>query len=225
MRKWTSYEDNYIKDHYENEQWADIASALNRSIDSVKGHAKKLGVKRTEYGVFFTPEEDNWLRENVPNYRYCDLVILFQKQFGRKVTEYSLRSRACQRLGIQSGRRGFKKNMITHNVKPIGYEMTTKHGGYTYVKVNNTGVKSKDFVAKHRLVYEQTHGEIPKGHIVIFLDGDKQNFESDNLYAVNRWVHRMMCQDGYFTELGSKELTLAAIARYELLYALKQMEK
>lgn len=222
--KYTIEEDNYILTHYKDEQWQTIADALGRSIDSVKARAKNhLHIQRKEYGTFFTPEEDAWLIEHYMDCKYTELAKRFSEQFNRPCTQFMLRSRAVKRLHLNTGRQGFKKGQVVHNIKPIGYEMTTKHGGYTYVKVANTGVKNKDFRAKHHLMYEKYNGEIPKGHIVIFLDGDRQNFEPDNLYALNRWVHRMMCGDGYFRE-GGKELTLAAIKTYELEYKLKHMK-
>lgn len=224
MKTWTLEEEQYLIDNYKDKQWQDIADKLGRSLDSVKCRARKLGVKRGEYGTFFTQEEDMWLIENVPYCKYEDLAKMFSEKFGRPCTQYMLRSRATRYLGIKSDRQGFKKGQVTHNIKPIGYEYRNKANGYTYVKVTNTGVKNKDFRPKHQLIYEKYYGSIPEGHIVIFLDGNKQNFESTNLYALNRWVHRMMCSDGYFRE-GGRELTLAAIKMYELEYSIKRCKK
>lgn len=223
MKKWTPDEDRYILDHYKDTEWSIIADTLDRSINSVKCHAKSLNIQRKEYGTFFTPEEDQWLIENVPCYKYEDLAKMFSEKFNRPCTQFMLRSRATRYLHIKSGRQGFKKGSVTHNVKPIGYEYFNHVNGYTYIKTSNTGVKNKDFRPKHQLVYEQYKGKIPKGHIVIFLDGDRQNFDPDNLYALNRYVHRMMCSKGYFRE-GGRELTLAAIKLYELEYAIKNAE-
>ena len=220
MREWTEAEEQYLRDHYKDTQWQDIATVLGRGLDSVKCHARKLNLKRKEYGIFFTPEEDAWIIENVPHYKYEELAKLFSEKFNRPCTQYMLRSRATKHLHIKSGRQGFKKGQVTHNIKPIGYEYCNVANGYTYVKVTNTGIKNKDFRPKHQIVYERYKGEIPKGYIIIFLDGNKQNFDPDNLYALNRWVHRMMCSEGYFRE-GGKELTLTAIKMYELEYAIK----
>lgn len=224
MKAWTLEEEQYIIDHYKDKQWQDIANDLGRSLYSVKCHAKKLNLRRGEYGTFFTSEEDNWIIENVPYYKYEDLAKMFSEKFNRPCTQYMLRSRATRYLGIKSGRQGFKKGNVTHNVRPIGYEYTNKANGYTYVKVANTRIKNKDFRPKHQLVYEQSYGKIPKNHIVIFIDGNKQNFSPDNLYALNRWVHRMMCREGYFRE-GGKELTITAIKLYELEYSIKKCKQ
>ena len=43
-------------------------------------------------------------------------------------------------------------------------------------------------MAKSRWVWEQANGPIPKGHVVILLDGDPMNCELGNLECVPRGV-------------------------------------
>ena len=47
---------------------------------------------------------------------------------------------------------------------------------------------------KHRWVWEQAHGPIPAGHVLVFLDGDKTNCNLDNLMVLPRGIHARMCQ-------------------------------
>lgn len=42
-----------------------------------------------------------------------------------------------------------------------------------------------NFVLKHRFLWETANGPIPKGHKVIFADGDKTNITLDNLIMVS----------------------------------------
>lgn len=91
----------------------------------------------------------------------------------------------------------FKKGQDPHNSVVIGYERITVDG-YTEVKVRhlkNGDAKNKNFELKHRLIYEQNIGPIPKGMIVEFLDGNKQNFELSNL--VLRTRKENMLQNSY----------------------------
>jgi len=37
-----------------------------------------------------------------------------------------------------------------------------------------------------KVVYEQNFGKLPKGHIVYHADGNKDNDEPDNLFAITR---------------------------------------
>lgn len=79
----------------------------------------------------------------------------------------------------------FKKGATPHNKADIGDEIVTKEG-YTRIKVKNEGTYPERFEAKHRLVWQEHHGEIPEGHVVIFADRDVTNFDIDNLLLVRR---------------------------------------
>lgn len=50
----------------------------------------------------------------------------------------------------------------------------------------DTGIKRDDWKAVHVLVWEEHNGPLPDGHIVIFRDGSRENFEPDNLLALTR---------------------------------------
>nr|DAU70930.1 MAG TPA: homing endonuclease [Caudoviricetes sp.] len=75
----------------------------------------------------------------------------------------------------------FKKGHIPKNHREIGSERITKDG-YTEVKIADPDV----WKLKHRLIYEEHYGEIPAGYFVIFGDGDKLNFDINNLILVSR---------------------------------------
>jgi len=80
----------------------------------------------------------------------------------------------------------FKKGARPHNWSPIGTESTIK-GDYLTRKVTDTGVSNKDFVPVHHLVWiEHTRQQIPKDHALIFKDGNKRNFDIDNLELITR---------------------------------------
>ena len=75
----------------------------------------------------------------------------------------------------------FKKGHIPKNHREIGSERITKDG-YIEVKIEDPDV----WGLKHRLIYEEHYGEIPAGYSVIFGDGDKLNFDINNLILVSR---------------------------------------
>lgn len=57
---------------------------------------------------------------------------------------------------------------------------------YIYIKIseNPTTPTYKQWVAKHRYIWEQANGPIPKGYSIMFLDGDYTNCDLDNLICV-----------------------------------------
>ncbi len=86
--------------------------------------------------------------------------------------------------GIKTGRVAsscFKKGHIPANRVPIGTERIDADG---YIKVK---IAENKWVMKHRLVWERIHKRtVPDGYFVTFLDGNKLNFDKDNLVLISR---------------------------------------
>lgn len=107
----------------------------------------------------------------------------------------------------------FKQGHVPHNTKPIGFERVAKDG-YIEVKVREKPENGrKNFEFKHRLIWEQAHGEIPKGHLVIFLDGDKRNFDLNNLALISQAENLEMYRKGLRTSNNELTETGVLIAR------------
>lgn len=92
----------------------------------------------------------------------------------------------------------FKKGQLPHNTREVGEERLTKDG---YVQVHVRQHKKEklndQWVLKQRLVWEQAHGmPVPEGCKVIFCDGDRTNFDPDNLMLVTHEELMRMNQEG-----------------------------
>jgi hypothetical protein len=74
----------------------------------------------------------------------------------------------------------FKKGHVPVNYRPVGAERVNVDG-YVEVKVADPN----KWRLKHRIVWERHNGPIPKGHVVIFGDGNKLNLNIDNLLLVS----------------------------------------
>lgn len=85
----------------------------------------------------------------------------------------------------------FQKGRISHNAIGfgIGRERVDKEG-YVLVKVklhSNAEGRWNNYRYKHVLIWEQANGRhIPPKTAIIFADGNKRNFDPDNLVAVPR---------------------------------------
>lgn len=80
----------------------------------------------------------------------------------------------------------FQKGHKPINILPIGHIRKTKDG-YFEIKINTTGYKPNDWVAIHRLVYERmTNKPIPPNHVIIFLDGNQENYDPTNLKCITK---------------------------------------
>lgn len=88
---------------------------------------------------------------------------------------------------IGGNKTSFKKGVRPHNDKPLGSEKIIK-GGYIYVKVDDRlHLKACErWKSKHQLIWEKHYKrKVPKGHFVIFADGNKRNFDINNLVLVS----------------------------------------
>lgn len=84
----------------------------------------------------------------------------------------------------------FKKGMKPKNTLPVGSEMI-KSDGYIWVKVREEGLPGRawrKWEQKHRLLWEQANGTIPKGKKLLFKDGNPLNVTLDNLILIDNRV-------------------------------------
>lgn len=119
----------------------------------------------------------------------------------------------------------YKKGNLPSDTKPIGWERIDRDG-YTYVKVCMRPSRTNcndNFVAKHRLLWERAHGPIPPDHVVIFKDGDKQNFALENLQCVPRATVAVMNKRGLFST--DPALTESGVYVAEVLQGLTAAKK
>ena len=74
----------------------------------------------------------------------------------------------------------FKKGNRPHNWRPVGSERNVI--GLVEIKVAEPNV----WKFKHRVIWEQHNGPIPKGGLIAFKDGDPLNMDINNLMLVTR---------------------------------------
>lgn len=188
---YTPKEDNILKKLYPNSHNACLAFFLKRSKASIKNRAYKLGLKKSE--AFLERRETGRFRKgNVP----------FNK--GLKQSTY------MSKENIEKTKKGrFKKGDLPHNTKPIGYERIDKKDGYTYIKVEG----KRKLVLKQRYIYSQKYGKIPPNHTICFKDGNKQNFDIDNLECVSR--EELMARNTIHRYPKNLQLTLKRIKKLQ----------
>ena len=183
----------------------------------------------------FTAEERMFLEQYVPGHSHKEITAEFSRRFPPGVTEIQIKS-AIKRYHLNTGHTGrFEKGTVSHNkgqkmldhvyaaaqptmfkpgqrppnTKPVGTELELPDG-YIWVKINDIpkAKKAVNWRQKHRFLWEQNFGEIPDGYLVIFKDGNKRNFNLDNLACVSKQVNlqlsrkHMRYKDADLTEAG-----------------------
>lgn len=169
----------------------------------------------------WSKEQLSYLRMNYPNMTRKQLLAAFNTTFLLTITEKQLEG-TLRNHGIKSGRTGrfekghvpfnkglkgittggvatqFKKGQKPVNYKPIGSERVDQDG-YILIKVADTGTWNDRWKVKQRVVWEEAYGPIPKGHVIVFLDGNKQNVRLSNLQMITKSALARMNQNGLFS--------------------------
>ena len=202
---------------------------------------RPLGVENKGPRHIWSDEEKQYLAEITPGRGYKEIQSMMSCKFGFDYTRHQIKG-AITRNKLNTGRTGrfekgratwnkgtkgltkanvtsFKKGQKPHNYKPLGSERITKDG-YCEIKVSDTG---RRWMSKHLVVYEKHHGKVPRGSVVIFLDGDKRNFDIDNLHLVTRNQLAMLNKNSLIQK--DAELTKTAINVVDLMKKISAIEK
>jgi hypothetical protein len=155
------------------------------------------------------PEYIRFLTEFIPGHSEQDICSEFERSFGITLNRSQIKN-FKNAYGVRSGTTGgrFQKGQVSHNKgqkmspeirekishtffqqghipvnhRPIGSERVNVDG-YTEVKVQ----EPNKWRLKQRVVYEAIHGvKLGRDDVIVFLDGNRQNFREDNLLKMSR---------------------------------------
>lgn len=151
----------------------------------------------------YTSEQVTFITKNVVGKSRIELTKMFNTHFGLQlglnqitafIKNHGLSSGIdCRfkpgRVPCNKGKTGiggweptqFKKGNKPHNYKSVG---TERVNGDDYVDIKVADPNK--WRAKHLIIWEKENGPIPKGKVVIFGDGNRRNFDLDNLLLVSR---------------------------------------
>ncbi len=158
----------------------------------------------------YTSKQLEFLRINFIRLSVRDLTVAFNMKFKTEINEGQIRS-TLRNHSIKSGRTGqfekgritwnkgikgymganvtsFKKGNIPRNITRIGTERLSKDG-YIEIKIKERNPYTKAltrYKLKHIHIWEKKHGPVPKGHALIFKDGNKLNIDNKNLLLITR---------------------------------------
>ena len=120
---------------------------------------------------------------------------------------------------LSHGKGQFKKGNRPPQYRPVG-SIRHQADGYTYIKVANPS----KWMIYQRYVYEKAHNcHLKKNQIVIFLDGDKSNFDLSNLMAVTR-KEAMIINHERLQVKGNQELSKTGALIAKLKVKIKEHE-
>ena len=103
----------------------------------------------------------------------------------------------------------FKPGQMPRNHRPVGSERVNKDG-YRERKIADP----KTWRAVHVLNWEAVHGPVPKGHTVVFKDGNKAHAAVENLMLVSRAELAVMNRRRLGTGAGETAEVRLQLVRY-----------
>lgn len=158
----------------------------------------------------YTDEIIQFVRDNVKEFTDKQIAELINQRWNLGIKESSvtnLKSRYNIKTGfhratfpkghtpINKGTKGmfnvggnvtsFKKGHQPINYRPVRSERLDKDG-YVMVKVQEHGLYQHRWRLKHRVVWEEANGPLTPNEAIVFKDGNRENFNLDNLMLVSR---------------------------------------
>ncbi len=178
-RPWRCEDDGLLRDLYPNTPTVEVARRLKRTVAAVYGRADKLGLNKSP-AYLASPAACRLRRGDRVGAR-------FQFQKGHVPANKGLRRPGWGpgRMKETQFRKGERRGFAVRLYKPIGTERVSKDG-YLERKINDGLPLQARWRAVHLVVWEAAHGRIPRGHAVVFKNGDKRDVRLDNLECITR---------------------------------------
>ncbi len=167
-RPWTPDEEQTLRDLYPDRPTAEVASALNRSVNATYQKALNIGLAKS--AVYLDSPAACRLRHGVNIGR----EHRFQK--GNKAWNAGMKG-----LHIGGKDTQFAPGNMPHNHVPVG-TIVPDPDGYLRIKIG----EPKQWQWLHRHNWEAMHGEIPKGLVLVFKSSDRRNCDPSNLELITR---------------------------------------
>lgn len=127
----------------------------------------------------YTCEMQDFIRKNAYGRQWSELAGLFNAEFGTDKTPRQIQSQAHD-IGVRNGIQAINPHYARY--RPVGSTRLDKDG-YVVVKVADPCTWRRAQLVE----WEKHHAPIDiRKEMLIFLDGNRQNYHIDNLYKIPR---------------------------------------
>lgn len=172
---------------------------------------------------FYTQDEIDYLKNIIKGRTTKEIIELYNKKYDKNMTYNQLilfQKKYKVRSGLDTT---FKKGKVDNPNPP-------QHIGYEFVSYQKNGIKrtrikigKNKWIDKQRYIYEQYYGKIPKDCVIIFLDGNRDNFDINNLKCITKEQHRIIA--GNCLYFNNKYLNEISIDNAKLIIKTKDKRK
>ena len=177
-RHWTKEHLEKLASWYPHVSTAEIAERLGSSLSRVYCKAHKLGLKKS---ADYMARQLEKCGEEIAR-------LGKDTRFKPRLTPWN---KGLEGIGGGGSETQFKKGEISGRarelMKPLGSERISVEG-YLERKIDDTpGLQwNRQWERVHKILWESAHGPVPKGHVVVFKNGDKMDIRLDNLECITR---------------------------------------
>lgn len=168
-RNWTQEEIDILSRLYPNHYASEIAEILGRGISSIHRKARALGIESSREKIQRTGYETSKSPASIAS-RFQNGSVPLNK--GKKVSP---------EIYAKMQPTMFKKGQTPVNHRDVGSERVNVDG-YIEIKV----AEPNRWRLKHRVIWEQVNGAIPKGFNVQFKNHNRQDCRIENLYLISK---------------------------------------
>ena len=210
----------FLKDGIRNYSFEELSGLLKerfetpRPAKSIKTACHQRGWKRNLPRP--SPEELEFLRDNVRLHSFAGLAELLNEKFGRTL-DWKQVANICHGRGWNNGFAGMVARRATD-----GSENTVTVHGKPAVRVKHGG----KWTEKRRAVWERANGRpVPEGHAIVHADGDIGNFEPRNLLCLPNATGRAYANLSRGMRNRTEEAVEATVRLIETRQALAKLAK
>ena len=150
---------------------AKFGTDLSKSSIAACVHRRGWGNGMFHMQSVFPEKIRQFMATNCKGNRAREMAVLLNDTFGTSYTEKQVSS-YYRKHGLKSG--------VASRYVPIG-TLIFRKGEWYYEKVADGPNSNENWKSKHIMVWEEANGPVPEGHMVIFLDGDRTNYDLENL--------------------------------------------
>ena len=183
-----SYIINYYVENYKNRTMTDIARSLN-----IKLKLLVILVNKANVHSVFGENEVEAIKINAPYVNDVDMAIAYRKELDfisniagkrKRKTEPEIVDFITNNYETMTAAEIAKALGVSRNYvcSVIGSRKITKDSDYMYGHKRMARSYGRN-VSLERKIYEDHYGKLPSGTRVIFINGDKEDFSIENLFA------------------------------------------
>lgn len=170
-QRWTADQLEILRREYSDRSTADVARLVGHTLKSTYQTAGRLGLRKSE--AFLSS----------PAAGRLDGVRGTSHRFSKGHTTWNKGTNWT--AGGRSAVTRFKPGNKPHTWRPIGSERITDDG-IRQRKISDTGYPPRDWKAIHVSMWEAENGQVPRNHIVVFRDRNRENLVLENFELVTR---------------------------------------